>query len=179
MSAEDHVRRFSGNNLHGKYTKLRSRPPLLNWIYCPNSNNFIMLQLPHLTIETCQFRYEVEGKSETCQSFRTLAANLFNNSLYSKWPMGGFVDCGRGLCIWRWQHWTLQMQRKYFFHRRMSGRLWISPDSMLLNISQKSQANHRCAITIKELKERDAGQWQCRVKPTSIDIRLTKEFQIR
>ena len=72
-------------------------------------------------------------KSE-CQSFRTQAANLFNNSLYSKWPMGGFVDCERGLRIWRWQHWALQMQRKYFFHRRMSGRLWISPDSMLLDI---------------------------------------------
>ena len=56
-----------------------------------------MLQLPHLTIETCQFRYEVEGKSQNVS--HSGPANLFNNSLYSKWPMGGFVDCEQGLQI--------------------------------------------------------------------------------
>ena len=48
--AEDHVRRYSGNNLHGKYTKLCSRPPLQNLISCPNSNNFICYS--YLTLQS-------------------------------------------------------------------------------------------------------------------------------
>ena len=47
-----------------------------------------MLQLPHLTIETCQFRYEVEGKSQNVihSGHRLLICSIIHYILSG--PMG-------------------------------------------------------------------------------------------
>ena len=83
MSAEDHVRRFSGNNLHGKYTNLRGRPPLLNWIYCPNSNNFI------------------------CYSFLTLQSKLVSSGMKLKAKVRHVSHSGHWLLICSIIHYIL------------------------------------------------------------------------